>query len=155
MPNYAFEVGKLLWVGDFNTSSQVILRIQSRLSTWLVLWNWKCFWPKRAKFNFWSWEIVVGCGLQPFEGNFLQEAAETQLSGMSLESLDFRDRWILPFSVAEVAEWKLHKHLYSIEPGYTYIENPITRLTLYQLAKRHSKSDILVLVNLIHIHTIA
>ena len=32
--------------------------------------NWKSFWPKRAKFNFWSWEIVVGWGLQPFEGNF-------------------------------------------------------------------------------------
>ena len=34
----------------------------------------KSFGPKRAKFNFRSWEIVVGWGHQPFEGNFFLEA---------------------------------------------------------------------------------
>ena len=52
----------------------VLLSISKRLCQSNCLkWpkNWKTIWPKRAKFNFWSSENVVGWRLQPIEGNFI------------------------------------------------------------------------------------
>ena len=86
----------------------------------------KKFLAKRAKFNFWSWEVVVGWGLQPFEGNFVLTSSIRSHTIVARSSSDFRSgltRQLSQHSKSRVVYWNIGIFVYSciVRVGWRHV----------------------------------